>query len=122
MLTVTKISDVRLNIDLEGGIDSNIMAAGLDDLFAKSDDMTNGIILYTITDLQMPTLGAIGIELERIPKLFGLLGKFKKCAVLCDFGWIRATAEIEGALIPGLDIKSFELHERDAAEAWLETA
>ncbi|MEP3049869.1 MAG: STAS/SEC14 domain-containing protein [Erythrobacter sp.] len=39
--------------------------------------------------------------------------------MLSDAGWIRTAAEIEGALFPGMDIKSFELSEGEAAEQWL---
>ena len=38
---------------------------------------------------------------------------------MSDTGWIKKAAEIEGALIPGLVIKSFDLDAEDAAEAWL---
>jgi hypothetical protein len=31
----------------------------------------------------------------------------------------KGGAEIEGAVIPGIAIKSFALHEAEAAEAWL---
>ena len=49
--------------------------------------------------------------------LFKLVGRFPKCAVLCDAGWIRIVAELEGKIIPGLEIKSFRAEDRAAAEA-----
>lgn len=119
MLTVSKTAPNRVDLDINGGIDANIMTAGLDELLLASEDVVNGTMLYTITDFEMPTLGALGVEFSRLTKLFSLLGKYNKCAVLCDQGWIRTAAEVEGALIPGLAIKSFHLNERSAAEAWL---
>lgn len=119
MLRVTKPSPNRVDIELSGTLDADAMRAALDDLIAKSEDVTNGKMLYTITDFSMPSLGAIGVELQRLPKLFGLLGKFDRCAVLCDESWLRTAAEIEGALFPGIQIKSFERAEAEDAEAWL---
>lgn len=119
MFKITKQSADRVDIELGGKLDADTMRTALDELIEKSEDVRNGRMLYKITDLSMPTFGAIGVEMARIPKLFGLLGKFDKCAVLSDTDWLRRAAEFEGALFPGIDIKSFELNESDAAEAWL---
>lgn len=117
MLNIAKPSENRVDIELAGTLDAQIMRDALDDLIAKSADVENGRIFYTITDFSMPTLGAIGVELGRLPKLFALLGKFDKCAVVSDLKWVRKAAEIEGTLFPGIDIKSFE--NEAPAEAWL---
>ena len=45
--------------------------------------------------------------------------KLDRIAVVSDTDWIRTAAEIEGKLIPGLDIRAFRATESDAAEAWL---
>lgn len=121
MLTITKPAPNRVDIDLSGKLTSEEMAKGLDDLIAKSQDVNEGVMLYTITTFAFPDLGAIAVEMARLPKLFGLLARFDRCAVLCDAGWIRTAAEVEGALFPGIDIKAFELNEREQAEAWLKT-
>lgn len=119
MLTITKPAANRVDIELNGRIDADVMRTALDDLIAKSEDVTHGRMLYRIPEFAMPTPGAIGVELARLPKLFGLLGKFDRCAVLSDSGWLRKAAEVEGALFPGLEIRSFELTETEQAEAWL---
>ncbi len=81
--------------------------------------MKHGRMLYRITDFAMPTFGAFAVEFERLPKLFALVGRFDRCAVLTDTAWLRTAAEIEGALIPGLEVKAFDLGRAEAAEAWL---
>ena len=95
------------------------MRTALDELIEASHEVTQGVMCYRITQFELPKVGAIAVELSRLPKLFGLLGKFDKCAVLSDSGWIRTAAEIEGAIFPGIKIKSFELNENEAAEVWL---
>lgn len=119
MLVITKPEANRVDIELSGSIDAESMRTALDDLIAKSKDVENGCMLYTIPDMAWPTLGALGVELARLPKLFGLISRFERCAVLSDAGWIKKIAEIEGAIFPGIEIKGFALSEKDAAEAWL---
>ena len=121
MLKITKPSANRVDIELSGKIDSEEMARGLDDLLEKSQDVNSGIMLYHIVSFAFPDMGAIAVEMARLPKLFGLLGRFDRCAVLSDAAWIRTAAEIEGALFPGIDIKAFDLDDDAAAEAWLKT-
>lgn len=120
MLTVTKVSPNRLDITLEGTLDAELMRTGLDDLLTKSADINAGVMLYRIPGFAMPTLGAIGVEMGYLPKLFSLIGRFDRCAVCTDAAWLRTAAEVEGALFPGLEIKAFALDDVEAAEGWLE--
>ena len=120
MLNVSMPKANRLNVALSGALDSDEMRSALDAFSRESEGISNGKILYTISDFEMPTLGAMAVELYRMPKLLGLISKFDKCAVLCDTAWIRTAAEIEGAVIPSLGIKSFGLKDIEAAEAWLD--
>ncbi|NNE53655.1 MAG: STAS/SEC14 domain-containing protein [Sulfitobacter sp.] len=119
MLKVTKPGANRIDIELSGALDSDSMRHGLDELIRLSEGVEKGQMLYTIRDFAVPTLGALGVEFTHLPKLFGLLGKFDRCAVLSDTGWLRKAAEVEGAVFPGIDIKAWTLEETDAAEAWL---
>lgn len=121
MFTITKPAANRVDIEVSGRIDSDEMARGLDDLLDKSQDVNAGVMLYQIKGFAFPDLGALAAEMARLPKLFGLLGRFDRCAVVSDAAWIRTAAEVEGALFPGLEIKSFDLGDGDVAEAWLKT-
>lgn len=119
MLKITKNGPNRVDIDLSGRIDADNMRQALDDMLAASEDVTHGRMLYTIPEFAMPTLAAIGVEMTYLPKLFSLLGKFDRCAVLTDAAWLKKAAEIEGALFPGIEIKSFDLDQITIAEDWL---
>jgi hypothetical protein len=120
MFTVTPNGPNRVDIEFGGKLDSEAMKVALDDLTEKTKDIRNGRMLYRVNDFQLPTLGAIAVEFSRLPKLFGLIRKFDRAAVLADKNWVRKASEIEGALIPGLDIKSFNLDQEAEAEAWLQ--
>ena len=119
MLTITKPSDNRVDLDLAGTLDAETMRNALSELIEKSERVSGGRMLYKISDFAFPTLGAIGVEMGYLPKLFGLLGKFDKCAVLSDAAWIRNAAELEGRMFPGIEIKAFAMDDSAAAEAWL---
>ena len=121
MLKITKPSENRVDIDLSGSLTADEMREGLDDLIAKSEGVTNGRMLYTITDFQFPTLAALGVEMTRLPALFGLVTKFNKCAVLTDKQWISKVGEFKGSLFAGMDVKAFELTDVAEAEAWLDS-
>lgn len=121
MLTITKPANNRIDIEFDGKLDADGMRAGLDELIDKSDGIIHGQMLYRISEFNLPTIGAIGVELTRLPKLFSLLSKFDRCAVLSDAKWIRNAAEIEGAMFPGIQIKGFEPDQEEAAELWLQS-
>ncbi|MCG7572409.1 STAS/SEC14 domain-containing protein [Phaeobacter sp. CNT1-3] len=119
MLTVTKPQENRIDITLSGKIDATSMRQGLDDLLSLSEGITNGVMMYRIPDFAMPSFAAIGVEMTRLPALFGLLTKFDRCAVLTDAAWLKSAAEMKGSLFGGIDIKAFDLDQNDEAEAWL---
>lgn len=45
--------------------------------------------------------------------------EIERCAVITDSTWIRNSAKVEGAVIPGLELMAFSLEETDTAEKWL---
>ena len=120
MFTVTPNGENRLDIEIKGKIDTEIMASALDALAEHSKDITHGKMLYTLTDFNWPSLGAIGVEFSRFPTLFGLIHKFDRAALLTDTQWIKKIGEFKGMVIPGMEIKSFSLDQKAEAEAWLE--
>ncbi|WP_238840962.1 STAS/SEC14 domain-containing protein [Roseobacter cerasinus] len=109
-----------MDIELSGALDKELMRAGLNEVIEKSMDISDGKLLYVISDFEFPTIGALAVELSQLPELFGLLGKFDKCAVVTDVSWLRTAAEIKGAVIPSFQIKSFQLSDMVAAERWLD--
>ena len=119
MFSVTPNGPNRVDIVLDGKLDSDAMKVALDELVENTKDIKNGRMLYRIGDFHLPTLGAIAIEFSRLPSMFGLIRKFDRAAVLADQTWIKKISELEGALIPGLDIKGFDLDQEAEAEAWL---
>lgn len=119
MFKVTRTAEDRLDIQLEGKLEKDSMEAALDDFANESEGIKNGKMLYVINDFQFPSLEAIGVELSRLPSLFRLINQFEKAAVITDEAWLKHASELEGLLIPGLQIKAFSSSAQDAAEQWL---
>ena len=119
MFKVTPKGKNRLDIEMSGKLSAEDMKAALDDLVNKSMHIENGSMLYDIVDYHLPSLGAIAIELARLPEMLKWMRKFNRAAVLADKRWLKKASELEGVLIPGLEIKAFGRDQREAAEAWL---
>ena len=119
MFKVTNNGTNRLDIELSGKLNAEDMKIALDELVIKSKDIENGKMLYEIIDFNLPSLGAIAIELSRLPAMLGLMKKFDRAAVLTDKTWLKTVSEIEGTFFPGLEIKAFNRDQKTAAEAWL---
>lgn len=119
MLTITHRGDQRLDIEFQGSIDAAQMRAGLDELFDKAAGIEHGRMFYRIRDFDMPSMGAIAVELRHMAQLLRLLRRFDRIAVVADAGWVRQMSEIEGALIPGIELKAFDPAHAAEAEAWL---
>lgn len=123
MFKITPNGPNRIDIEFSGKLDHGGMKAVLDELASKTHGIEGGRVLYRIGDFQFPTAGAIGVELSRLPQLFGLIRRFERAALVADKRWLRKFAEFEGKLLPGFELKAFEWDELDKAEAWLaETA
>lgn len=120
MLIVKRVNDNRLDIEMSGKLDSHGMKAALDDLIEKSEGIEHGRMLFDVIDYRLPSLDAIGIELSRLPSMFRWINRFERAVVLSDRKWLRVISEIEGVMIPGLEIKAFDRDDRFEAEAWLE--
>lgn len=121
MFEVVRNGVNRIDIDFSGKFGRDQMGVALDMLFSSAEEVENGRMLCRINDYDFPTLGAIGVELSRLPEAFRFIRKFDRVAVLVNKNWIKKASEIEGALIPGLAIKAFDLEEEAEAEKWLES-
>ncbi|WP_116473325.1 SpoIIAA family protein [Zobellella maritima] len=119
MFNIVENGANRLDIEFSGKLNSDEMKAALDALVEKTGGVEHGRMLYRIGDFDWPTLGAIGVELSRIPALFRMIRRFDKVAVVAEQDWVRTVSQWEGALIPGLEIKAFEPDQTQQAEAWL---
>ena len=121
MIKIERVSENRLDIEMSGKLDSEGMVKALDELVEKSEGIENGKMLYDVIEYKLPTIDAIILEFKRLPKMFDFIKRFRRAAVLSDKTWLKTISELEGKLMPGLEIKAFDREERAAAELWLES-
>jgi hypothetical protein len=119
MFKLARTGPNRIDITLSGKLDADAMQEALDAIVSRTEGIENWRMLYDLVDFHLPSLGAIALELSRLPSMLGLVKRFKRAAVLTDTVWIQRVSELEGALFPGLEIKAFDRDQRGAAEAWL---
>lgn len=119
MFEVTKNGTNRLDITMSGKLNAGEMKNALDELVSKSENIEKGKMLFTVVDFHLPSLSAIAIEFSRLPSMFKWIKKFDRAAVLADKSWIQKISELEGYLIPGLEIKAFDKDQKVEAESWL---
>jgi hypothetical protein len=110
----------RLVITMSGKLDVDDMQTALDELVVKSRDINQGTMLYDIIDYTLPSFKAILLEFSRLPSMLCFIKKFRRAAVLTDRAWLKAASELEGRLIPGIEIRAFDRDHRSDAEAWLD--
>lgn len=122
MFTVTRRSDNLIYIELNGKLDKNSMKVALDELVAESVGIQHGLMLYRVSNIQWPSIGAIGEEILRMPELLSLMKQYNRAAVLTDKEWVKKVSEFEGTMIPNLEIKGFTLEQELEALAWLKSA
>ena len=119
MFTIKQNGNDRLDMVLSGKLDEQDMEAALDEFMEKSESIEHGKILYEVYDFEFPTLSAMRVKLSRLPVLFGVIRKIDCIAILTEKSWLKYVSELEGTLFPGLEIKAFNLNEKDEAETWL---
>ncbi|MFD2157505.1 STAS/SEC14 domain-containing protein [Rubritalea tangerina] len=122
MVKITTRGNDRVDILIDGKIDADEMRRVVDDIEAELVHVEDAKVLYEFVNFEFPTLGAMAVKLAELPKMLRILKKFSRVALLVDREWMRMAAEFEGDLIPGLEIKGFELGATEEAEAWLERA
>ncbi len=81
---------------------------------------TGHVHLYgEITGVGGLTLDALGENLGRGLRLLPSIGQVDRYAVVSDTSWIASAARLQGAFLPGLEVRPFPTAERAAALAWV---
>ncbi|MEM6328392.1 MAG: STAS/SEC14 domain-containing protein [Bacteroidota bacterium] len=103
-------------------IDGTVTAPDMDDLYNAVERVTDGKgpvhLIGEIHGVGGLTLDAVGTSFKRGMGIIGRIGRVKRYAVVSDRGWIRTLAELQGAAIPGLEVRVYPTAERDDALAW----
>lgn len=119
MFDITSDERGFVRLTISGKITEDEMKRGLEEFLAIVETADKTDFLYTIEAFEFPELQAIAVEFGYLPRLFASISKIGKVAVVADQAWLRKVADVEGMMIPGLTMKTFNHEEMDSAKAWL---
>lgn len=119
MLEVQQNPGGWIDLSIAGKIDPTEMRDGLDAFFSATDGQDAIKCLYRIRDVGLPNLVAIAIKLRRLPRLFGVIKRLDKIAVVANQTWVRRMAKIENVVIPRGTIRAFDPIDEPRAIEWL---
>ncbi|MEM9813041.1 MAG: STAS/SEC14 domain-containing protein [Pseudomonadota bacterium] len=119
MLTIERKGPGRIDVSVAGRIGTLEMEAGLERLIAETGDMSAADMLTRVSGRAWPSVGALTVKLRKLPELLALRRRFRRVALVADAGWLRSAAELEGALLPGIQVRGFRPADAGAAEDWL---
>lgn len=126
--TLTQSGDTHIELTINGKVTSEDMKQLLDEWVQATaamsqadpnENLQNATLLYRINNLAMPSFSAVMEEMKRMPELWATMKYFGKIAMISDQQWLQKVAEIEGWMMPKLDIKGFNADEELAAKVWL---
>ncbi len=106
-----------IRLDVEGEIDAEEMRKGIEAFLSVAETLEGFDLLYIVRDMRMPSLAAMRVELGYFGRLWRLIPRMRRSALVANQRWIRTAAKAESAIIPGLTIETFE--EEAPARAWL---
>ncbi|WP_017931959.1 SpoIIAA family protein [Robiginitomaculum antarcticum] len=107
------------HMSVSGVIDAESMREGLDWLTQAGQEHGAFNIHVRMAKADFPDLGAVSKGFRAVADVLRAVPGADKCAVVTDSMFIRNTAKVEGAVIPGLTIRAFGSDEDSYAEAWL---
>lgn len=119
MIELRDVENNILTVDISGRIETEEMAKALDAYIAKAETLHDAGLMLRYNDVEMPSMGALAAELNRLVPLLGTLDNFARIAVVANQDWLLTAARIEEAIIPGIDMKVFSAAEEDEARAYL---
>ncbi|MFQ6549584.1 STAS/SEC14 domain-containing protein [Aestuariibius sp. 2305UL40-4] len=119
MFELRDVEDNILTVDISGRVETEEMAGALDAFIAKAETLEDAGLLLRYIDVEMPSMGALAAELNRVVPLLGTLDNFARIAVVANQDWLLAAARIEEAIVPGIDMRVFSAEEEDDARAYL---
>jgi len=112
------------HITVSGAMAKDSLEAGLEWIDKVVEANDNFSIRVDMASDDFADLGEISGEFKQVGRMLRHASLEEnlgadKCAVLTDSMFLRNSAKIEGAVIPGLDLNTFALEADDVAEKWL---
>ncbi len=114
-----KLEDNVVFMKVSGEVSKEEMTQSLNwfETVANANDNIN--ICVDMAKDDFDGLGELRQEFVRVGQVLRTVPDADKCAVVTDSQFLRNSAKVEGAVIPGLEIRTFAADESSPAETWL---
>ena len=106
--SITPTHDNLFRVEISGKLDATSMGLALDRFLEELGPVRHAGVLCIYRDVELPTAGAMGVDLKRVPQIVSILRHIDKLAVISGQEWVRATARAEAPLVPGVETRVFE--------------
>ncbi|WP_409433332.1 STAS/SEC14 domain-containing protein [Litorimonas sp. RW-G-Af-16] len=106
-------------MSVTGEVDPDTLQKTIEWIETASNDHEDLTICVDMAKVDFDGLAAINKEFRNIGRVLRYAHDVDKVAVMSDSQFIRNTAEVEGSVIPGLEIKAYDLDEIAPATNWL---
>lgn len=125
---MTALNSDNLNLKYEDGIaymtvsgqvSKEEMAEGLGWFSEVLDSNDNFNMCVDMAQGDFDGLGEVRQGFTRVADVLRAVPSVDKCAVLTDSMFLRNSAKVEGAVIPGLEIEAYKIEEIAPAVSWL---
>jgi hypothetical protein len=117
------LEDNIVHLTVTGPIAKESMDAGLEWIGHLQEGLEEANDNYALR-VDMPEdefsgLGQMSQQFKRVGTVLRHSTLADKCAIMTDSSFVRNSARIEGSVIPGMDVRSFDLDETTPATRWL---
>lgn len=106
-------------MSVTGTMTTDSLNEGLAWIDAVTEANDNFNICVDIQEENFDNLGAARAEFIRIGRVLRHATSAEKCAFLTDSEFLKNSAKVEGAVLPGIEINAFDVHQSDIAQKWL---
>lgn len=119
MFSVEKTSTRRLTLTLSEPLNADSVNAGITELLHLTEGIEHARLLYVVDTFRWTSVRYMLPQLRRIHQLLVLRRKISHVAVVAEARSLRRLSDYKGALVPGIQLRSFA--SRSAAERWLQS-
>ena len=126
-MTPLKTETLELNLNdnvahmrVSGRIDKDTLSEGLEWFQTAAEEAPADLNLCVeMAKGDFENLSDVSAEFRHVGHVLRQNPNLEKCAVVTDSLFVRNSAKVEGAVIPGLNLKTFATDETVPAESWL---
>lgn len=118
MIAIHRPAPRRLDVVVRGTLDEDAVRGGADELRDALEEGT--ALLLDLREFDGMTVGGLARDLAESLHLVGRLARCRRIALVAAERWLRAAGRVDGALLPGVEVRAFDVDGIDEARAWLD--